>query len=134
MNLIQVWFTSNEIPPFDQEDRDVYRLLVENQMFPIGNIVDGRHLLRCLTSNFPAVKEFLMSHGKDPVMCGARDYQGNWIIEETQDVIILNRGFVYNPIEFEKHMQDVITLDELGNQVMTPAVDNTSAGWLSFRE
>ena len=130
----QVWFTSNEIPPFSDEDKDTYRRLVENQVFPIGNIVDGRHLLRCMASDFPTIQAFLVSCGKEPVMCGARDIEGNWIIESTQDGSVLNVGFCYNPEEFEKHMQDITTQDKDGNPITTSPTDNTTRGYLAFRE
>ena len=48
--MFQYWFTENVIPPITQEQKDEYRNLVENQVIPIGNIVNDRRLVRCMTS------------------------------------------------------------------------------------
>ena len=123
MVLYQLWFSEKINPVFDQEKRDIYRDLVENQFFPIGNVVDGRHLLRCMTEDFTPILEFLTSINKEVIVCGARYINGDYVTDQNGEI------YPKNQVEFDKYMQDVVEKDT----TLTPS-DNTSAGWLSFNE
>ena len=116
-----IWFSSNELPEFTQEQRDGYRLLLGdnylsdcNQELGIGNIVGDRHLVRCLTANFDAIYEFLILAGKIPLICAVKNQDGSLVA-----------GYPYDPAEYEKYMQPV--------DGVTP-VGNSSAGWADFYE
>ncbi len=119
--MMQVWYTSNEFPPFTQAQRDAFRLLRENQQLPIGNVIAGRHLLRCMCEDFQPIYDFLVNAGKEPVICGRRDEAGNWLEPKNQ-------------AEFDKHMQPVAGFDIQGNAVMVAPNDYTTSGWLAFNE
>lgn len=113
--MYQYWFTSNVLPEFTQENRDFYRNLVENQFFNVGNEVNGRHLVRCMTTpeNMSTMIEYLQSLGKNPRIIGALDQEGNEII--VRDFSEYNSFFIQ---------------DSDGN--IPPG--NTSSGWVDFNE
>ena len=99
-----MWFTENVEPAFTQEDKDIYNTFGVQQEMPVGNIVNGRQLIRGLynESVLPTVIQFLKGKGKDPIIC----------------------GYVKNEAEFNKHF----TADEEG--FVPPS--NTAAGWLTM--
>jgi hypothetical protein len=131
---VQAWFTESVLPAFTQDDRDSYRALVVNQMIPIGNEVNGRRLIRCMTDDFQSILDFLTAKGKCPRVCGVRDFEGNWIVEGVVDGVPVNVGWKHDQTEYAKHMQPVAGVDIDGNPVMVAAVGNTSAGWYDFNE
>ena len=103
---------------------------LENSYFPevfqgaiIGNIVNDRHLVRCLTANFDAIYEFLILAGKVPLICAVKNADGSLV-----------DGYPYDPAEYEKYMQPVAGVDIYGNSIMIPVVGNSSAGWADFYE
>lgn len=119
--MYQVWFTSKELPAFNNHDKKIYSQLVTNQVFPIGNIVNGRHLLRCMTDNFAPIEYYLNLIGKQVVVCGARYQDGTW-----------HADYPCNQVEFDKHMQQTNHIDINGNSVTLQPTDNISAGWTDF--
>lgn len=121
--MYQVWFTSNVLPAFTDENKSIYREFVENQSFPIGNIVNGRHLLRCLTDDFAPIKEYLDSIGKAPIVCGARYEDGSWLEE-----------YPKNQELFDQHMQPVEIVASNGETMTLEPADNTTMGWLAFND
>jgi hypothetical protein len=119
--MYQVWFTENINPVFTQADKDVYHLLVENQFYPLGNVVAGRQLLRCLCEDFQPIMDFLTIIGKDPIICGVKSQDGIW-----------NSDFPQVAAEYEKHMQPISAVDINGNAATFTPADNTSAGWAGW--
>lgn len=120
--IYQVWFSENTLPVLTQEQRDTYRGLVLNQIIPIGNEVAGRRLIRCMTSDFLIIEDFLNSIGKEVIICGAKDIDNNFI-----------EGFSCNIAEFDKFFAP-IEIDQDGIIIELIPPDNTSAGWPSFKE
>lgn len=120
----QIWFSENINPIFSQEDRDTYRQLVDNQMLPIGNEVNGRNLIRCMTNDEITLLEFLNSKGKEVIVCGALNQDGT-----DYD----SKLYPYNESEFDKYMQPITVVYD-GQSIFQYVSDNTSAGWKSFKE
>ena len=120
--LLQFWFTENIIPPLTQEQKDEYRTLVENQMIPIGNIVNDRRLIRCMTTqeNFDVIIKILTDSNKEPHIIGALTQEGEEIV--TRDFIEYNSFFV--PTQKYDEMSWVIK-----ETIPDPS---TSYGWVDF--
>lgn len=116
--MVQIFFSENISPTFTEEDKDFYRPLVSNQLFPIGNQVNGRQLIRTLIneSNIVILCEFLTTKCKDPHILSVRNPDGT-SFEDTNGE--------------KKYMEDMDTYnqffqpDEYG---YTPPT-NTVAGW-----
>ena len=151
--MYQVWFTELVLPVFTQAQRDTYRDLVSNQIWPIGNVVGGRHLLRCLTDDFTAIETFLNGIGKQVMICDARYQSGiRYGYEQVQDGVdgegnpiyiiqpILDADGVAIPAfgqdmgAYNTCMQDVEGVDSEGNPVTITPSGNTSAGWAGWED
>lgn len=116
-NYIQCWFSINLVPALPQGALELHHDLFENTVFPVGNVIDGRCLVSCMTNDYPAIKAALESYGKEIVLCGMIDSEGYFVGE-------------VNAAEFDKFMQPYP--DQDGNQI-TP-VDFTTAGYCGFKE
>jgi hypothetical protein len=124
--LYQVWFSENLYPIWTDEVRGQFSDIMEN-FFNLGNVVSingvDRHLVRVMTSDIETGKAGLIVLGRNPIICGARDIEGNW-----------HTDYPANEAEFDLYMQPVETLGVNGESITYTPADNTSAGWLSFKE
>ena len=120
--LFQFWFTENIIPPLTQEQKDEYRTLVENQTIPIGNIVNDRRLVRCMSTqeDFDRILEILTIINKNPRVIGALTQEGEEIV--ARDFTEYNSFFV--PTQKYDEMSWVIK-----ETIPDPS---TSYGWVDF--
>jgi hypothetical protein len=118
---IQVWFTSDILPEFSQFDKILYSPLVSNQMLDIGNTVNGRHLVRCMTTTdkIDTILYYLNLLGKTPIILGTLDIDGNDLLDD--------QGNVKYPRDYTTY-NSFFAPDANGN---IPA-GNISAGWTDF--
>lgn len=116
-SYLQVWFSINLPPPLPPLALQEHKNLFENTVYPVGNVVDSRCLVSCMTDDYDAVKAALESFGKVLVFCGAIDAEGYFVGE-------------VNEAEFDKFMQPYY--DNQGN-LITPT-DFTTAGYVGFKD
>ena len=131
---VQSWFTENT-NTLTQEQRNEYAVIIgnDNQRIPIGNIVAGRQLIRCQVNDFQAIYDLLLNAGKEPRICGVRNYAGDWIVESSlDDGSLINVCWKHDQAEYDKHMQPVAGFDIDGNPIMIAAEGYSSAGWYGF--
>lgn len=115
---LQCWFSLNLVPALPAGALDSHNNLFENTVYPVGNIVDGRCLVSCMTDDYNAIKAALESYGKVIVLCGKIDDEGYYV------------GDV-DMAEFDKFMQP--HYDEVLGSDITPT-DFTTAGYPAFKE
>jgi len=116
--MYQVWFSVNVEPTIPTDYLEDRGYLAPNWFYQIGNSVSGRMLCRCMTEHFETIRSELDSFNKETIVAGARYQLGEWL-----------EDYPCNQAEFDKFMQDRIEDD-----VIIPAVDNTSAGWVAFND
>ena len=114
---VQAWFTENT-NTITLEQRAAYAEIIgiNNQVIPIGNIVAGRQLIRCLVNDFQAIYDLLIAAGKEPRICGVRNFAGDWIVESTDDgdnLIIAGHGRVMAAKKLGLKTVPVIELSDL---------------------
>ena len=121
--MVQIWFTENVLPAFTEEDKVQLAPVIENSMIGIGNVVDGRHLIRSLIddSDYPAIEYYLGLIGKEPILCGVMEQSGARAIDTVTD-----------EAEYRKHFLPYESTDEDGNVIMITPPCNTSSGWATF--
>ena len=125
MAKIQVWFTENVLPEFTEDNKSDFSKIVENSRVGIGNVVNGRQLVRGLINEEDRIpiNDYLTELGKEPIICDARYRDGN-AVEDVEP----------NNMEYEKHFAMVEYTDEDGNPIMVRPSCNTSAGWHTYSE
>jgi len=83
--IYQVWFSESTLPVIPQEYLLAHKELAENWVFPVGEIVNNRMLVWCMTEDFEPIKEQLNAFGKDVIVCGARYEDGVWLEQYPKD-------------------------------------------------
>lgn len=147
--IYQFWWSEKIGDAFTDIQRDYYRSLMMNQVFPIGNPVDGRRLFRACTSkdNFDKAIEFLSAENlvidgvtvvppitdRDPIICDARCMNG---VRYGYEEVITGYDEEGNPIKEIQAVSGQTPYDMNDAEYEKYVTDggNTAAGWASWGE
>lgn len=122
--IVQAWFTENTNTLTLEQRADYAEIIgVNNQVIHIGSIVGGRQLIRCQVNDFQSIYDLLLAAGKEPRICGVRNFAGDWIVD-----------YPHDQDEYDKHMQPIAGVDIDGKPIMIAAVGHTTAGWYDFND
>jgi len=145
--MLQLWITIASTPPLDVTDQAAGIGIIMNSRFPIGS-VNGRQLIRVLTTDIDAVITHFEDTLKSPTVCDVRHKNGvRYGFEYVQTGVDENENPIYeiqpveevtpypmNDAERDLHMQPVELIDEEGNPYMLYPADNTTAGWAGWED
>jgi len=126
MKLYQIWFSILVEPAFTEEQARQYQALISN-FFIVGNVVNGRELVRCLMTKdaIDAGQIWLESLGREPIICDVIDQAGirygYTIVEGVLTPIDELTPYPLREVEHDLYFDEFTS-------------DNTSAGWANWYE